>query len=83
MVYLLRFSEEETFATIVAMGDTLFPIHGQGFVPLVGTVGMTLRTELLFLSVVGDAEFFQFLVIYFHCCCFFVHHKVHGVTQSY
>ena len=70
MVYLLRFSEEETFTTIVAMGDTLVPIHGQGFVPLVGTIGMTFRTELLLLSVVFNAEFFQFFVIYFHSCCF-------------
>ena len=83
MVYLLRFSEEETFATIVAMSDTLFPIHGQRLVALVGPVGMTLRTELLLLSVVGDAEFFQFFVIYFHSCCFFVYHGVHGVTQSF
>ena len=83
MVYLLLFPKEETLATIVAMGDTLVPIHGQAFVPLVGTVGMTFRTELFLLSVVGDAEFFQFFVIYFHSCCFFVHHRVHGVTQSF
>ena len=47
--YSLGLSEEEVFATVMAMGNTLFPIHRQGFVPFVGAVGMTFRTDLLFL----------------------------------
>ena len=85
MVNLLRLPEEETLATIVAMGYTLVPIYRQRLVCLIGTVRMTFGAKLLLLSVVGNAECFQFLVIYFQDCCFLVVSVIHihkrGCTQ--
>ena len=63
--HLFGLAEEEALAAVMAMGDALFPIHRQGFVPFVGAVGMTFRTELLFLPVIGNTECFQFLIINF------------------
>ena len=73
-------AEEEVLAAVVAVGDAPAPVHRQRLVALVLALGMTRRAELLLLPVVGDANFFQFLVIYFHNR-FIIHRKVHRVSQ--
>ena len=48
------------------MCDASSPIYGQRFVPLVIPVLVAFRTELFLFSVIGNAKFFQFVVIDFH-----------------
>ena len=50
----------------MAVRDASSPIYGQRFVPLVIPVLVAFRTELFLFSVIGNAKFFQFVVIDFH-----------------
>ena len=73
-------SEEEVFSAMVAMGCAGIPIYCQFpfrgmMLPLTMTLGAEhpLRVCMLVVTILDvDAYIFQFLVIYFHDCCFLV-----------